>query len=205
MISLPPEPSTGRPILDWASLVMTFLRRVRPIAGSGIMLSEGTQGFTISSTALGSQNSQSLQPFQLFVGTDPADTTVPPAPKIRVISSTLAGGTSTDLGFSFGDSPGYYLDPAEGVLVGGITFDPASGAPVTSRWLEILDHFPTSDEVPDGTDYVEIGTVHWVADPLDLVNGGHWTVTNSRYGPITAQICRNWLASEAPFFTVTWS
>jgi hypothetical protein len=137
-----------------------------------------------------------VKPFQLIVTSSGGD------PKIRVIPSTLAGGSSTDVGFAAGDDPPYLLDPAEGVLVGGITWDPTVGPPITSRWLEIKDHFPTSDEVPDGTDYVEIGTVHWVADDSDA--GGHWTVTNSRYGPINASICRIWFAAEPPFYGATF-
>jgi len=66
MIPLPPEPSAGYPILDWAKLVMAFLRRVRPIVGPGLRLIEGTHGFTIT-TVPGSQNSSDEKiptPFQ---------------------------------------------------------------------------------------------------------------------------------------------
>ncbi|MEI6491596.1 MAG: hypothetical protein WCO94_03525 [Verrucomicrobiota bacterium] len=203
MIPLPPEPSSGYPIIDWARLVMSFLRRIRPIGGPGIRINEGTNGFTISVEKGDSPDVQdSPKPFQLFVATDPADTSVPPTPKIRVIPSTLAGESSTDLGFSTGDDPKYFLDPSEGVLVGGITWDTGTGE-ITSRWLEILSTFPDPSGVADGTDYVEIGTVHWVAD--DSEAGGHWTVSNSRYGPINATICRNWFAAEAPFFGCSWS
>ena len=139
---------------------------------------------------------QEPKPFQLIVATDSADTSVPPAPKIRVVPSTLVGGSSTDLGFSEGDDPPYLLDPSEGVLIGGFTWDDSTGE-ITSRWLEIQSPVPDSST---GTSYVEIGTVHWVADDSDA--GGYWTVSNSRYGPINATICRNWFAAEAPYYGV---
>jgi hypothetical protein len=117
---------------------------------------------------------------------------------IRVVSSTLAGGSSADLGFALGDEPPYLLAPSAGVLIGGITFGPTTGL-IATRWLEIQAIFPDPSGVPDGTDYVEIGTVAW--DAANEV----WTVSNSRYGPINITICRNWFAAEAPFYSVTWS
>jgi hypothetical protein len=133
-------------------------------------------------------------PFQLIVTTDPADTSSPPAPMIRVIPSSLAGGSMTDLGFSLGDDPPYFLEPTEGLLVGGITWGTSDGQ-VTSRWLEILTELPAAE---DGTDYVEIGTVHWASD--DSAAGGKWVVTNTRYGPVYAIIFRDWGAASPPYF-----
>ena len=172
------------------------VRANRVLPGVGIRVTGSPNGTTVAANIPRSAaDAATLQPFQLIVAIDPADTSDTPAPKIRVLPSTLAGGSSTDLGFSEGDDPAYYLEPSEGMLVGGITFDTATGA-ITSRWLEIKSEFPNTDE--DGTDYVEIGTVAWSS------NKKAWVVSNSRYGPIAAQICRNWYAAEAPFFGVTW-
>ncbi|MEI6036046.1 MAG: hypothetical protein WCS65_17405 [Verrucomicrobiae bacterium] len=141
----------------------------------------------------GSGGSATVQPFTLLVGDDGATPT--PSPMIRVIPSTLAGGSSTDLGFSEGDDPQYLLTPAEGILQGGITIDGTTGA-VTSRWLEISATLTADDAT---TYYVEIGTVHY------NTTSELWQATNSRYGPITATVCRDWYASAAPFFGVSFA
>ena len=208
MIFPPPELKKApkfRELLKWLNAIRAFSIASAPKAGLYCDVHQGADGSLIDPIipcANPGGSAPAPNPFQLLVTTDPADTSPTPAPKIRVIPSTLTGGSSTDLGFSPGDNPKYFLDPSEGVLVGGISWDPTTGE-ITTRWLEIKSTFPTSDEVPDGTDYVEIGTVHWVADDSDA--GGHWTASNSRYGPINATICRNWFASEAPYFGCSWS
>ncbi len=185
----------------WAADLQSLadaVRANRVLPGAGIRITGGLNGTTVAADIPRSgADAAARHPFQLVVTTDPADKSDNPAPKIRVRPSTLAGGSSTDLGFSEGDDPGYYLDPAQGVLVGGITFNTGTGE-ITSRWLEIKGEFPNPDEVADGTDYVEIGSVAW--------NNAKqaWIVSNSRYGPIEATICRNWFAAEAPYFGVNW-
>lgn len=128
-------------------------------------------------------------PFQLIVTTSTGPS---PVPKIRVVASTIAGGTSADLGFANGDDPPYLLTPSTGKVFGGITINSATGA-VTSRFLNLAGAIPADSNT---TFYVEIGTVGFVS--------GNWIVSNSRYGPITAQICRNWFNATAPFWSVTW-
>jgi hypothetical protein len=146
----------------------------------------------IPSSDQGSSASIVFQPLELALATSGGET---PEPRIRVYASTIAGGSSTDIGFTEGDDPPYLLTPSEGVLQGGITIDGTTGE-VTSRWLEIVSELGTDD---DTTFYVEIGTV--AAGETE----GSWIVSNSRYGPIHAQICRNWYASSAPYFGVNWS
>lgn len=189
-MSLPQDPS-GKNQLAWAQSVQRCLRDLDRRIGAILPQRPRATEDSLPAKA-------SFQPFQLVVASSGGST---PTPKIRVIPSTLAGGSSTELGFSAGDDPPYLLDPQEGVIVGGITWDTTTGE-ITSRWLEIKDSFPDPSYVPDGTDYVEIGTVHWVDDESEA--GGHWTVANSRYGPINATVCRNWFASEAPFFRAFW-
>lgn len=142
-----------------------------------------------------------LRPFQVVVVADPeAEPDADPMPmKIRVVASTLAGGSSTggtpNLDFNVDDdAEPYLLPPSEGILRGGITLD-ADGL-VTSRWLEIVSEWEKNTE---DTFYVEIGTVAAVGDS--------WRANNSRYGPIDAQICRNWFATGeegSPIWTVTF-
>lgn len=137
----------------------------------------------------GDSNGSSTSPFALAVTSAPGS---PSTTRIRVYPSTLAGGSSTDLGFSEGDEPPFLLVPEEGILVGGITVDQQTGE-VTSRSIEILSEMPADT---DDTFYVEIGTI--------ALDAGTWSVSNSRYGPINVQICRNWYAAEEPYFGVTW-
>lgn len=176
MISLPSEPGAGDRILTWAREAQRTFREI-------------------------DRRFSAILPPRPRRRVDPAPGEVRPLelsvvwvdeePKVRVRASTVAGGSSADLGFAAGDAPPYLLTPAAGVVQAGITID-ADGQ-VTSRWIEIV---PELSDDEDDTFHVEIGTV--VAD------GESWRANNSRYGPITANICRRWYATAAPFFTVTW-
>jgi len=175
-------------------LLADAVRANRVLPGTGIRITGSPNGTTVAVVVGRSAppGSSSIQPFQLMVASTEGEN---PTPCIRVAASTLAGGSSADLGFSEGDDPPYLLTPSKGVLVGGITIDGTTGD-VTSRWLNIESTMPEDDGT---TFYVEIGTV------TDGESPGTWIVSNSRYGPVFAQICRNWYAAEAPFFGVNWS
>ena len=193
MTPLPPTPSTGKPIIEWALEAQKTLRRLRPVAGPGIRITEGTNNLIISADrSAGGSGAAEVKPFQLSVVMSDDET---PVPMIRVVASTLAGGSSTggtpDLDFSEADIPPFLLTPAVGVLVGGITINETTGA-ITSRWLEILSEMPADE---DDTFYIEIGTVAQDEDDV-------WYVNNSCYGPVGVVICRNWFASAVPFFNV---
>jgi hypothetical protein len=149
-------------------------------------------GTTLWSRGRPGENASSAQPFALQMTLSSGAS---PAPRVRVYASTLAGGSSTDIGFAEGDDPPYLLTPTVGVVQGGISIDGATGE-VTSRWIEIVSELTPDD---DTTFYVEIGTV------AEGESEGTWLVSNSRFGPITATICRNWYAAEAPYFGVTWA
>ena len=58
-----------------------------------------------------------LRPFELVVSSEIVGETA--VPRIRVVASTLAGGTGIDIGFSDADDPPYLLEPAVGILAGG--------------------------------------------------------------------------------------
>ena len=197
---LPGVISKGANLTEWSKVLEAYLRSITPRSSSNITIATGPGG--TSFRALEPQRpsppsaTQGVQPLQLVVTTDPADTSTPPAPKIRVYASTVAGGASTDLGFAPGDTPAYYLTPRVGVVQAGITLDDSTGE-ITSRWIEIVSAL-TADT--DTNHYVEIGAVS------RTTSGGvtTWTAHNSRYGPINAQICRNWFAAESPYYGVTW-
>jgi len=198
MIPEPPRIGWGPKRLQaWADALRAFVIATRPLPSDSIDISESSKGARIEvvpKEVLAEVDSASFRPFQLEVTTDPNDTSENPAPKIRVYESTLAGGSSVDLGFALGDNPPYLLTPSNGIVVGGFAYDVDSRL-ITSRWLEIRSSLPA---ITDGLAYVAIGTVH-----LDAVTNT-WQASNSRYGPITANICREWFAAAHPFYTVTF-
>lgn len=110
--------------------------------------------------------------------------------RVRVYASTLAGGSATDIGFAEGDDPPYLLNAEAGVVQAGLTIDQEGN--VTSRWIEIVAQLSEDTETEF---YVEIGTV--------AEQDGKFTVSNSRYGPIDANICRDWF-SNPPTYSVTF-
>lgn len=125
---------------------------------------------------------------------------------IRIVASTLAGGTSTDIKsgpsgstiFSPADTPPYVVSPSHtsGVIQGGI--EVTESGEVTSRWIEAVPGLSSPSTI--GTSkrhYVEIGTFIKESDPL------RYTVSNSRYGPIEAGICRDWF-SNPPTYGVSF-
>lgn len=132
--------------------------------------------------------SSTFRPFQIVAFNNGTEES--PDWKIRIYSSTLAGGSSTDLGFSLGDDPPYLLSASSGIVQGRITID--SEGNVTSRLLEIVG---TLSENTDTNFYVEIGTI--------AENNETFTTSNSRYGPIDANICRDWF-SNPPTYGVTF-
>lgn len=192
-----PPPLTRGPgwLQTWLNEVLAFAVATRPLPSETCDISEQPDGTRIDPdpVALAAATEATREPFELAVQADPEDESESPTLKIRVYPSTLAGGSSTDLGFAAGDDPPYLLTASAGILQGGITID-GDGA-ITSRWLEIVASLSADTST---NFYVEIGTV------AAGETAGTWIVTNSRYGPIAATICRNWFAAEAPFYGVTW-
>lgn len=67
MIPLPPNPATGFPILDWAREVQKTLARLRPVAGPGIKITEGTNNLVISADRQNPQSSaQTMNPWDVL-------------------------------------------------------------------------------------------------------------------------------------------
>lgn len=193
-MDLPPIPQPGRPVeASWGRRVVDYLRALTPQSSPTVAATMTSGGTTFNTRRKRGGGSQpTIRPLHLIVTTDPEDTSENPPKKIRVVASTIAGGSSTDVGFAEGDDPPYLLTPAIGVVQGGITVD--SSGNVTSRWIEIVSSLSADTE---DTFYVEIGTVGW-DDEAET-----WLVSNSRYGPIGAQICRNWFTSP-PRYGVTF-
>jgi hypothetical protein len=190
----------SRPLLrelsaDRLNSILAEIRRNKPLPGRGITVRQTGQGTAIDLAASvvprgGGTSTPTTRPFQLsLVNVSETET---PEWKVRVLPSTLAGGSSTDLGFSLADDPPYLLDANVGVLQGGLTID--NTGTITSRWLEIVEEL--SEDTP--TDFhVEIGTVAYDAETET------WSVENSRYGPIDANVCRDWF-SDPPTYSVTF-
>ena len=174
--------------------ILQEIRRNKPKGEGGItvrQLGDGTYiGLAAGLGRGGATTTAEPKPFQL----EAVDVSEPEDEnrdwRIRVYSSTLAGGSSTDLSFALGDDPPYLLEAEEGVVQGGITIDEEGN--VTSRWLEIVAEL---SEDTDTQFHIEIGTVQ------ELEEG--FSVSNSRYGPIDAQICRDWF-SNPPTYGVSF-
>ncbi len=188
----------SRPLLrelsaDRLNSILAEIRRNKPLPGRGITVRQTGQGTAIDLAASvprgGGTSTTTARPFQLSV-VDVSETETPEW-KVRVLPSTLAGGSSTDLGFALADDPPYLLTASEGIVQGGITIN--TSGQVTARWIEIVEEL---DEGSATTAYVEIGTVQALEE-------GGFSVSNSRYGPINANICRNWFSSP-PTYGVSW-
>jgi len=112
-------------------------------------------------------------------------------PRLNVVSSTLAGEIPT--GFSPGEA--FLLTPETGtrLVYGRLTIDDTTGA-VTA--IEILQ----AATVPEDTAALR----HVLIGNYVFADGEFTSVSNYRYGPIDATICRNWFVSEAPFYGVTF-
>jgi hypothetical protein len=191
---------SGRPLLseitaDKLNRILAEIKRNRPVVAAPLsarVTGDGTHISLRQSSAAGggTATQATTRPFQLSIVN--AGETETPEWKVRVLPSTLAGGSSTDLDFTLADNPPYLLEAAVGVLQGGITID-AEGV-ITSRWLEIVETL-TPDTATDF--HVEIGTVAYDEE------NETWSVENSRYGPIDANVCRDWF-SNPPSYSVTF-
>lgn len=181
----------GRPLTkeltaDRLNAILQEIRRLKPVGERGISVRHAGD-----STYIGlarnfevAQQKKTNNPFELEVVSDNN------GPHIRVYASTLAGGSATDIGFAEGDDPPYLLAAEAGVVQAGLTIDQEGN--VTSRWIEIVEQLSEDTETEF---YVEIGTV--------AEQDGKFTVSNSRYGPIDANICRDWF-SNPPTYSVTF-
>lgn len=111
--------------------------------------------------------------------------------KFLVLPSTL-GGIPPD-GMTWGSAP-FYLAPtgATGVIYGILTY--SAGVP-TSAALGAAASMPSP--TADTTAVVTIAG--WFTN-----SSGKIVAANARYGPIDAQICRNWFAASSPYWGVTF-
>jgi len=188
---------SGRPLLseitaDKLNRILAEIKRNRPVVAAPLsarVTGDGTH-ISIKQTPGGGTSAPATRPFELSTLNE--GTSEDPDWRVRVLPSTLAGGSSTDLGFALADDPPYLLAAEEGIVQGGITID-ATGA-ITSRYLEIVPELSADTNTEF---HVEIGTVQ------ELEDGG-FDVSNSRYGPIDANVCRDWF-SNPPTYSVTFS
>jgi hypothetical protein len=191
---LPNRPLLRELSADRLNTILQEIKRNKPKGERGITVRQDGTGTYIGLAASlprgGGTSTPTTRPFQLSLVN--VSETEEPEWKVRVLPSTLAGGSSTDLGFALADDPPYLLEASEGVLQGGITID-EDGA-VTGRWLEIVEELSGDTATAF---HVEIGTVAYDAETET------WSVENSRYGPIDANICRDWF-SNPPTCSVTF-
>jgi hypothetical protein len=190
---LPNRPLLRELSADRLNTILQEIKRNKPKGERGITVRQDGTGTYIGLAASlprgGGTSTTTARPFQLSV-VDVSETETPEW-KVRVLPSTLAGGSSTDIGFALADDPPYLLTASEGIVQGGITIN--TSGQVTARWIEIVEELDAGSAT---TAYVEIGTVQ-------ALEGGGFSVSNSRYGPINANICRNWFSSP-PTYGVSW-
>ena len=170
------EPAVNGRILDWARQAQQTFRDIAAAFNEISIPRPKAQTIATQSSA--------LQSFQLVEASTESQK------KIRVVYGTIAGEMPT--GFSEGDEPPYVLDVSgAGFVYAGITIDTAGQ--VTARWVDQGADVPANTD----TDYhVEIGSFSVTSDPETLA------LAQARYGPINVQVCRNWYATEPPFFSV---
>ena len=178
---------SNRPLLkevtaDRLNAILQEIRRVRPKGEKGISVRQTGDGTYVGLAANFKSRAPGKLPLQLEIVNNS---------QVRVYASTIAGGSSTDVGFAQGDDPPYLLAAQAGVVQAGITID--EEGVVNSRWIEIVDQL---SEDTDSEFYVEIGTVAGDADGF--------TASNSRYGPIDANICRDWFSHDPITYSVTF-
>jgi hypothetical protein len=190
---------SGRPLLrelgaERLNTILAEIKRNKPKGERGISVRQDGTGTYIGLAASlprgGTSIPITLRPLQLSIINE--GTTETPDWKVRVLPSTVAGGSALDLGFSEGDDPPFLLEAAEGVVQAIVTID-ETGA-VVDRAIEIAETL-TADT--DTEFYVEIGTASYDGETET------WSVNNSRYGPIDATICRDWF-SNPPTYSVTF-
>lgn len=184
----------NRPLLkeitaERLNAVLVEIKKNRPKGERGITVRQSGDATFIGLAAnFDGKATTTIRPFELQVVN--VSETATPDWRVRVYASTLAGGSATDIGFAEGDDPPYLLNAEAGVVQAALTID-ETGV-VTSRWIEIV---PQLEEDTDTEFHVEIGTV--------TEQDGDFTVSNSRYGPIDANICRDWF-SNPPTYSVTF-
>lgn len=123
-----------------------------------------------------------LQPLQLVSATDDS------GKKVRVVGSTLAGELPD--GMVEGDDPPFILTGISGTgfVYGKITFSESTGE-VTGREIVKLSDEPADE---DGVIWVQVGS--WSVDEDEVLH-----LSNARYGPINATICRDWYTSPPKY------
>ena len=200
-LSPPFEPQKGDEVLPWAQAVSRYLRWITPRESADIWPECGPGGTKYTQrrrrVGEGAAGASAIRFFQLLDATERDDEGEVTARKVRVVASTLAGGSSfgggENLTFAEGDDPPYLLTVSgSGVIYGYVTVNVTTGA-VTSRSVVQGATMPASSE-EGGEYYVEIGTFNVPAGDADPIS-----VNNSRYGPITADIFRDWFIAEVRF------
>ena len=113
--------------------------------------------------------------------------------KVNVSSSTIAGQEPS--GFTAGSKE--FSVSASGVIYAQVTVNSTTGA-ITARALNNGSSRPANTAT---VFHEQIGTytVTGTGDARSV------SVSNSRCGPVSVNICRNWYAAKAPFFGVSIS
>lgn len=171
--------SSNDPAVNFDHATIQFEEQPQPMATPELSQAVGEAGGVAGEIA--------LKPFQLVYFVDDSD-----AHKVRVKYSTLVSEAPTS------PTPETNLDYIFSFTAGNkvyakLTINGTTGA-ATARILATAATVPTNTN----TEFHEL-----IGSMIEI--GDIKSVTNTRYGPIAATICRNWFASAAPYYGVTFS
>lgn len=175
---LPPKKRSGNPILasDWNLLIDAITART-PRSSAGLELVFTSGGFTYRVQRVSASSSPSCGSFRLF-------------------AKVAEGATNPDLFVSEGAAGNDTIDETElGSLESNkdknvylkVTLDDTDGTYDSEVVAESGD--PESDDV---TTYCLLGSVD-----------DKGTISQSACGPVSITVCRNWFASESPYYGIT--
>lgn len=168
------------------------VRANRVLPGAGIRITGSPNGTTVAVAGAPGKGLilQQCKPFELRVLEVDGDK------MIRLYPSTLAGATAIDLGFKDDDNASpYYFPPETSQVFGKITIDETNGE-ITERSIV------AASAMPANTSSVFCVSIGYIASGTDTAAP---SCGNNRYGPINATICRNWYATAAPYYGVSFA
>jgi hypothetical protein len=185
-MKLPSIPRRGEDIAAKVEQIINFIRasRVTSVVGGTIRETPNGSVITVKPGKASKGVPETCGAFKIEQGEEPNELTV--------TQSTIIG--ETPAGFTEGKKT-FVIATVSGVIYGKIEIDNEGDA----SNAQVLD----AEDLPADTDttyHIEIGryTVEGTGEEA-VIN-----FTQVKCGPLTADVCRNWFTSEAPYYGVTW-
>jgi hypothetical protein len=189
----------GKPLAEQLTasrmnMLVDALDHLRVRSGRGYdVVYQGPGGTTLDITAGRGGTPALIPPFSLVKASTPTQA------RIQLTSSSINGWIPSV--FAPGDDPKYYINVTEnGYVWAWVAFD-ENGGIYTGDGGRGVDFGSTVPDDEDLIRYVPIGSYEFVA--ASPPGGPTARVSNVRYGPISAVICRDWFSNPATF-GITW-